>query len=120
MKNTYSYVDALNEVLSYTVEMTEAGYMSEQCHDKLVALRDQVAKRNASKSDKPTKAQVANEGVKAQILDALTEPKRCGDIAKELDLSGQKVSALLRQLVEAGKVTKFEGDKRVTLFQRVA
>ena len=49
MKNTYSYVDALNEVLTMA--------LSDQCKEKLTALRDQVAKRNASKSDKPTKTQ---------------------------------------------------------------
>ena len=34
MKNTYSYVDALNEVLTMA--------LSDQCKDKLTALRDQV------------------------------------------------------------------------------
>ena len=114
MKNTYSYIDALNEVLTLN--------LSDQCKDKLTALRDQVAKRNASKSDKPTKTQRENEGVKDAIREFLrTNPDtRCGDIATAVGISGQKASALLTQLVKAGEVAKGEGPKRVTLFRLVA
>jgi predicted transcriptional regulator len=114
MKNTYSYVDALNEVLTLS--------LSDQCRDKLTALRDQVAKRNASKSDKPTKTQRENEGVKQEILAFLNlnASARCGDIAIACGISGQKCSALLTQLVKDGTVTKFEGEKRVTLFKLTA
>ena len=41
---------------------------------------------------------------------------RCGEIANELGISGQKCSALLSQMVKAGEVVKREGEKRVTLF----
>jgi len=111
MKNTYSYVDALNEVLTMA--------LSDQCKDKLTALRDQITKRNATKSDKPTKTQRENEGVKQAILSFLNSvpSARCGDIATATGISGQKASALLTQLVKAGTVTKFEGEKRVTLFK---
>lgn len=112
MKNIYSYVDALNEVLSTCT-------LSDQCEDKLIALRDQITKRNATKSDKPTKTQRENEGVKQAILSFLNlnASARCGDIATACGISGQKASALLTQLVKAGTVAKFEGEKRVTLFK---
>ena len=81
-----------------------------------------LAKKNAYKSDKPTAAQVANEGIKTQIMEVLTaEPNRlftATEVGKAVnpDLSNQRISALLRQLVEDGKVTKTV-DKRKSYFQ---
>ena len=51
---------------------------------------------------KPTKNQVANEGLKADIVNALGE--------------GQKASALLKQLVDAGEVVKVK-DGKATIFK---
>lgn len=89
---------------------------------KLEALSASIAKRNASKGEgehKPTKTQRENAEVKARILECLThtlQGLRCGVIASELDISSQKCSALLSQLVKSGEVVKREGEKRVTLF----
>lgn len=115
MKNTYTYIDALNEVLTIDT-------LTDQCREKLEALRDQTAKRNAAKVGKPTKTQQENEGVKDAIREFLrTNPDtRCGDVATAVGISGQKASALLTQLVKAGEVAKGEGPKRVTLFRLVA
>jgi len=74
-------------------------------------------KKAASK--KPTKAQVANEGVKARILEVLTdEGQTVTDILTAIgdsSLTNQKVSALLRQMVADGKVVKGT-DKRKSVF----
>ena len=82
---------------------------------KMVA---QLEKR-ATGERKPSKTQVANEGVKAEILEVLTsEGTQCGEIAVKVGISGQKCSALLKQLVEAGLAEKFS-EKRVTYFRAV-
>ena len=83
-----------------------------------------LAKKNASEK-KPTAQQVANEGLKEVILNVLAEngglmtitdiQKSCEELA---ELSNQKVSALVRQMKEDGKVIKVE-DKRKSYFQAV-
>jgi hypothetical protein len=83
-----------------------------------------LTKKNATEK-KPTATQVANEATKEAILDALTENgglMSITDIQKssaELgELSNQKISALLRQLILESKVTKVE-DKRKVYFKAV-
>lgn len=62
--------------------------------------------RNATRSSKPSKAQLENEGIKQDILKTLKEngPMFANQIAKALDTSTNKVSALCTQLIGAGKV----------------
>ena len=105
-----TYVDALNTV----IPMVDG-----EVAEKLTALREQMAKKRGS--SKPTKTQVENEGIKAEILEALVEadePMTCGEITKALegDYTSQKISALLRQLVAGGKVTK-STEKKVSRFE---
>lgn len=70
-----------------------------------------LARKNSGESKKPTKAQEENEGYKALILEFLTDKNgvTCTDILKGVpafsDFSNQKISALMRQLRLAGKVT---------------
>ena len=81
-----------------------------------------LAKKNTSEK-KPTAVQVANEGLKQTIMDVLNEngglmtvtdiQKSCEELAV---LSNQKVSALIRQLKDDGKVEKVE-DKRKSYFK---
>ena len=52
---------------------------------------EKLNKRNAQRSSKPSKTQLANEPIKAHLL-------------VDADLSTQKISSLCRQLVEAGKL----------------
>ena len=83
-----------------------------------------LAKKNTSEK-KPTAQQVANEGIKQTIIDVLTEngglmtitdiQKASADLA---DLSNQKLSALVRQLKDAGMVEKVE-DKRKSYFKAI-
>ena len=57
------------------------------------------------KSSKPTKAQLENEGYKAQIADYLDdEPKTAREIAEALGLTTNKVAALLRAIEGVEKV----------------
>lgn len=83
-----------------------------------------LAKKNASEK-KPTAQQVANEGLKQAIIEVLTEngglmtvtdvQKSCEELS---ELSNQRVSALLRQLRDDGKVERVE-DKRKAYFKAV-
>ena len=94
------------------------GNITDEVREKLEALKTQLAKRNSGER-KPTKTQRENEGVKAEILGVLSdEGKQCKDIAEALGISGQKCSALLKQLVDAGLAEKYS-EKRVTYFKAV-
>ena len=79
-----------------------------------------LAKKNAS-DRKPTAQQTANEGIKTAILDGMEMGRlyTVTEIQKEIpecaELSNQKVSALIRQLKDAGLVVKTE-DKRKSYF----
>ena len=79
-----------------------------------------LAKKNAS-DKKPTAQQTANEVIKTAILDGMTSGRlyTVTEIQKEIlkgsDLSNQKVTALIRQLKDAGLVVKTE-DKRKSYF----
>ena len=60
---------------------------------------------------KPTKAQVENEVIKAGIVEVLgtvAEAYTATEVAGLMDISVQKASQLLRQLIEAGLVSKTE------------
>lgn len=99
-----TYVQALENALTL---VTDA-----ETRDKLTALRDQLVKRNSAPS-KPTKVQVANEGVKATILATLDNADKPLTVTEVQEanadlaaLSNQKVSALLAQMVAAGAVVK--------------
>ena len=106
--------------MTYAIAIDNAinGNITDEVREKLEALKVQLAKRN-SKERKPTKAQRENEGIKTDILGILTEEgKQCNDIAEALGISGQKCSALLKQLVDAGLAEKYS-EKRVTYFKAV-
>ena len=80
-----------------------------------------VNKRNARKSSTPTKTQKENEVVKANILSTLEgaeDGMTATEVGKVLGLTPQKVSALMKQLIEAGKVEKTK-DKKVTYFSLI-
>lgn len=105
-----TYVDALEVAINAVADAEVA--------EKLSALKAQVAKRHSS--SKPTKTQVANEGIKEQIISVLADCDE-GVTVKEIlglldgDYTSQKISALLRQLVTAGKVVK-STEKKVSRF----
>lgn len=81
-----------------------------------------LAKKNAS-DRKPTAQQTANEGIKTAILDGMTSGRfyTVTEIQKEIpecaELSNQRVSALLRQMV-GNEIVRTE-DKRKAYFSLV-
>ena len=81
-----------------------------------------LAKKNSSEK-KPTAVQLENEGIKETILETLeTEGKKMtvSEMQKanaELgEMSNQRISALIRQLVNDGKVERVE-EKRKAYFK---
>lgn len=109
-------------------EMFEQIKANYQLTDAEVAFIDHelelLAKKNASEK-KPTAQQVANEGLKSTIIEVLTDngglmtvtdvQKSCEELSA---LSNQRVSALLRQLKDDGKVERVE-DKRKAYFKAI-
>ena len=85
-----------------------------------------LAKKNASGNGKLTAVQVANNGIKEEILECMAkEPNRLFTISEMqkvfpccAELSNQRVSALIRQLIADGKVERFE-EKRKAVFRIV-
>ena len=83
-----------------------------------------LAKKNSAEK-KPTAVQVANEGIKDVILETLENADRMMTISEmqkaneELgELSNQRISALIKQLLNDGKVERIE-DKRKAYFKLV-
>ena len=83
-----------------------------------------LAKKNASGNGKPTAVQMVNNGIKEEILECMAkEPNRLFTISEMMklfpccaELSNQRVSALVRQLKEEGKVERLE-EKRKAVFR---
>ena len=79
-----------------------------------------LAKKNSAEK-KPTAVQVANDGIKTDILDGMVEGTlyTITDLIKTIpalaELTNQRVSALIRQMVADGVVTRTE-DKRKAYF----
>lgn len=84
-----------------------------EAKERLEALKASIEKRNSA-DRKPTKAQVANEGLKDAIVTLLADGKArtITEIANDIEAlegaSPQKVSALLTQLKKANVVVREE------------
>ena len=107
--------------LSTAISALSADPAMTEVVEKLTALKEQTEKRNSA-DRKPTKAQLANEGLKAKVAEVLTaEPATVTEImardAELATLSNQKVSALVNALVAEGRAVKTPV-KRVNKFSR--
>jgi hypothetical protein len=95
-------IETINAIIEkYGIEGTDKEFL-----DHEIAL---IAKRNEYKSVKPTKKQVENAGLKEQLVALMEEGKTytATDLTNLLGIEGmsvQRVSALLKQLKEAGEV----------------
>lgn len=94
------------------------GNITDEVKEKLEALKAQLAKRNSS-NRKPSKAQVANEALKGEIVATLTERKTATEVAEAFGISNQKASALLTALVKADAIERTV-EKGKAYFQAVA
>ena len=105
--------------LNYVIENCE---LPEEVKAKIESMIVALEKKSAKSGErKPTKTQVANEGFKAIIVDNMEHGRlyTITEIAKEMpfgeELSNQRVSALVRQLKDAGVVVRTE-EKRKAYF----
>ena len=80
----------------------------------------ELLNKKASSGTK-TKRQMENEGVKEEIVNALTELGKAitvSELMVKVPYSNQRLSALLKQLVEENKVERIE-EKRKTYFKAI-
>ena len=102
-----TYVKALDAAIA-TLSADQS-----EVKEKLEALKASIAKKNSAER-KPTATQTANEGYKEAILNALEVGKgyTITDLIKGVpalsDLTNQRVSAIVRQMVEAGTLKREE------------
>lgn len=124
MTNKQALVNAMNFLDDYaaTLNDTDTLVEIEGTWNKLSAMVDAMSKKAANK--KPTVKQQENECIKQKILDALngaSEPMTCKEVGAAVEISWNKASALLSQLVKAGAVERGKGEKNVSVFSlRVA
>ena len=117
--------------MTTTKKMTKADYFKQIMENYPLTKDEQdfvnhelelLAKKNSSEK-KPTATQVANDGIKTAILNGMEEGKlyTITDLIKTIpeiaDLTNQKVSALVRQLIPE-YIEKTE-DKRKSYFRLV-
>ena len=75
----------------------------EKAHERL----ERLDAENEKRKNRVSKKAAENEPIKEAILGVLgAEPKTATEVGGEVEISTQKASALLRQLVEAGSVVK--------------
>ena len=106
------------KALAYVLENYD---LPTEIHAKLEKMKVQFEKKNSAEK-KPTATQIANEGIKNLILEVIgnssltiTEMQKInGELA---ELSNQKISALLKQMVENGSVVRGE-IKRKAYFKK--
>lgn len=105
--------------LNYVVENCE---LPEEVKAKIESMIVALEKKSAKSGErKPTKTQIANEVFKSIIVDNMEHGRlyTITEIAKEMpfgeELSNQRVSALVRQLKDAGIVVRTE-EKRKAYF----
>lgn len=108
------------KALSYVLANCE---LTEEVRAKVENMKAQFEKKNSAEK-KPTANQVANEGIKEAILSAMEEGKLYSitDLIKEVpvcaDLTNQKVSALVKQMISDNLVERVE-EKRKAFFRKI-
>lgn len=93
--------------------------------EKATEMRDAIDKRNAAAKEKPraAKSKVDNSEEKALILEhleTLGESAVAKDIAEALDMTTQKATAVIRQMVAEGTVERIEISRSKPLQYRKA
>jgi len=100
-----TYVEAIDLALN--------GNVNEEVVEKLEALKAQLVKRGSAKKGL-TKTQKENEVLKDKVAEILANGGMTAtELANELGISCQKVSALLKQMVEAERVAKVKEGKAI-------
>jgi len=101
--------------MTYAIAIDNAIAAMGECEasERLAALKAQLAKRGSGKHGM-TKTQKENVGLKDRIVEVLADGDLAAtEIAGEMGLTCQKVSALLRQLVDDEKVERVKDGKTI-------
>lgn len=107
--------EMFNEILAVLTDADHIAFIEHEI--------ELLEKKAGAKSGKPTAVQVANEKLKGDIIEFMEDgvTRSIADIAAGVDtlagLSNQKVSALMKQLVDAGAVIRTE-EKRKAFFTK--
>ena len=89
------------------LEKVIANDINDEVIEKATERLERLDVENEKRKNRVSKKAAENEPVKEAILAVLgAEPKTASVIGAEVEISTQKASALLRQLVEAGSVAK--------------
>ena len=111
MANKLTQKDYFNMIIELARD-NERQDLVEFCEDRI----EKLSRKGSSK--KPTKTQVENENIKETILEVLGEMGAVSAtmIATDprVNVSNQKVSALLKQLKDEGKVLRSEDKGKAT------
>lgn len=108
------------KALAYVLENCE---LSAEVREKVEKMKAQFEKKNSAEK-KPTANQVANDGIKSAILEGMESGKlyTITDLIKEIpvcaDLTNQKVSALIKQMISDNLVERVE-EKRKAYFRKI-
>lgn len=95
------------EFLNSIINANISDEITAQAQDMLAKLDARNAKRSAT----PSKTAIANEPIKAKIVELLsdaTELMTAPQVGEAVGVSTQKASALLRQMVEVGTLVSEE------------
>lgn len=122
MANKITNVQALEVVIAYATENTEA--FAPEVVEKITKIRDTYTKK--SENRKPTKAQVEGAEIREVIKDtlvnadkALTATQVLNAVAGKFEgITLPKVTAQLTKLKETGEVVRFM-DKKTAYFKAV-
>ena len=102
--------DRFNQLLNIEAVKNNADLVAFINHEVELLERKNASASNGTR--KPTKTQIANEGIKADIVAQMSEGKSylISDMIKAFpsisEYPSQKIVALVRQLVSEGKVTR--------------
>lgn len=113
-----TYAMAIDNAIALFSQGGQVDAEDKETVEKLEALKAQLAKRSSG-NRKPSKAQVANEALKGEIVAMLTERKTATEVAEAFEISNQKASALLTALVKADAIERTV-EKGKAYFQAVA
>lgn len=85
--------------------------LSDEITEKAQSLLTQLDARNEKRASTPSRTALANEPIKTAILDLYSDEVKtltASEVSAHLEITTQKASALLRQLVESGRLTAEE------------
>ena len=101
------------------MELLNAIVTGAEVTEEMQAKAKEWAETLAKRSSKPTKAQVANDALKGEMLVFLANAHTATEVAENFGISNQKASALLTSMVKGGIVERFV-EKRKAYFKAVA